>query len=638
MKDLWNLVLEASFYGSIVGGVILLTKSILKDKLSGRFNYLIWMLLIIKLIVPFGPKSDVSLFNNISFNQVSNLNIERSTIEYESTFEIENIEKLESTQDRELESNVTNSNLDNNIKNIIPVIWMIGVVNITVVLLFSQYYLYRQIRLNNKQGNARLDGILLTCKEKMTVKRDIKIVVNDFINTPSLVGIISPKILIPTTMISLSDKELEYVCLHELAHYKRKDILFNYTLLIIQAIHWFNPFIWYFFKKVREDMELATDEVVLNLLEDKEHKEYGKAILTVLQKIKTTKFTPGVLGIIEDKNTVKKRIERIKKMKLMKNKKFLFSMVGILSIIILSTVLLTSAKSNDSESESEYINYVKELYNHKSMYIGDSSNVINLINKLPLNEYINGGVELQTSNEPYGLKVFYNFKDVMDNKVQNELYSNSTIIFALIDNLGYIQYVINNDENNSITIMREEIDEYLKGTLTNQAKDLDNFNKLLDYLESSKVNSSNLDIEVSKVLINEQTLSSDGEVLTEGHIILDKEESENNIKVYLIASGGSFGFENGIFTQISGYSTVPMVMNFSKDENGKLEIIEKKEPLDGAYYISSIKDMFPIDLHKTVINEAEIYKEDIDKQQESQAKNYLKTINKDAKVQIDYLK
>ena len=89
--------------------------------------------------------------------------------------------------------------------------------------------------------------------------------------------------------------------------------------------------------------------------------------------------------------------------------------------------------------------------------------------------------------------------------------------------------------------------------------------ELLNYIESSNNNNIDLNTAVSKALIDHQSLILNGEVLTEGHVILDKEETNDYIKVYLIASGGNFGFEGDNFTIISGYSLVPMVIEFSND-------------------------------------------------------------------------
>ena len=57
MDRIWSLVLESSIYGSIVGLVIILFKAILKNKINRRWSYFLWILLFIKLIVPYGPES-----------------------------------------------------------------------------------------------------------------------------------------------------------------------------------------------------------------------------------------------------------------------------------------------------------------------------------------------------------------------------------------------------------------------------------------------------------------------------------------------------------------------------------------------------------------------------------------------------
>ncbi len=70
--------------------------------------------------------------------------------------------------------------------------------------------------------------------------------------------------------------------MHELAHYKRKDILLNKIFLIITSIYWFNPILWFCFKQIRQDMELKTDEIVLNKLPQEKQKEYAKSLVGIL--------------------------------------------------------------------------------------------------------------------------------------------------------------------------------------------------------------------------------------------------------------------------------------------------------------------------------------------------------------------
>ena len=58
-----------------------------------------------------------------------------------------------------------------------------------------------------------------------------------------------------------------------------------------------------------------------------------------------------------------------------------------------------------------------------------------------------------------------------------------------------------------------------------------------------------------------------------------------------ISSLGVFGFEDGIFTIVSGSGAIPTVMTFSKVNDGNYNLMEYKEPQDGSYYGKSIMDM-----------------------------------------------
>jgi protein-S-isoprenylcysteine O-methyltransferase Ste14 len=87
-----------------------------------------------------------------------------------------------------------------------------------------------------------------------------------------------------------------------------------------------------------------------------------------------------------------------------------------------------------------------------------------------------------------------------------------------------------------------------------------------------------LDSAVGLAIKSQSNKYSAGETATEGHIILDSEENDGTFKVYAIASLGVFGFENGIFTIVSGSGAIPTVMIFSRNENGEYSLLEYKEP------------------------------------------------------------
>lgn len=146
----------------------------------------------------------------------------------------------------------------------------------------------------------------------------------------------------------------------------------------------------------------------------------------------------------------------------------------------------------------------------------------------------------------------------------------------------------------------------------------------------------NIDQAVSKAIKSRGTNYLRGEAATQGHIVLDVEEKDNIVKVYTISSFGYFGFENGIFTEISGSGAIPTVMTFSKNSNGGYSLIEYKEPEDGEECENSIKQMFPEKLWDKALKGQESYSQ-LAESKENEAKEYLKQIGRTAEVSSKYV-
>lgn len=123
-----------------------------------------------------------------------------------------------------------------------------------------------------------------------------------------------------------------------------------------------------------------------------------------------------------------------------------------------------------------------------------------------------------------------------------------------------------------------------------------------------------------------------GELATEAHIILEHEEKDAVVKVYTISSFGYFGFENSIFTKISGSGAIPTVMTFSKNKNGGYSLINYKEPSYDEGYMDSIKEMFPERLRDKVLSEDKTSYSELAASEEAQAEEYLKQIGRTAVV------
>lgn len=108
------------------------------------------------------------------------------------------------------------------------------------------------------------------------------------LGAPMLAGLFHPVILLPED--SPAGDSMRYALLHELTHYKRKDIWLKTLVLITNIIHWFNPLMWYMVRLVERDTELACDEAALRRLPPEEHAAYGRTILNAVERMKSKRI------------------------------------------------------------------------------------------------------------------------------------------------------------------------------------------------------------------------------------------------------------------------------------------------------------------------------------------------------------
>ncbi|MDP5276406.1 M56 family metallopeptidase [Chengkuizengella axinellae] len=375
-ETMFETILRLSIMSSVLIGIILLTKAIFKDSLNAHWHYYIWFLVILRLIVPYTPESSVSIFNFLP--QISQ--------------QIEEIEGIQQSHDASpinedamIAKNLTNVSLPTEEKSVeiigeenviafetgeqkdvsfklnyesIIIIWIIGVIIILLVIATVNIRFHWKLKKQPKCKEDALLNILEECKAKLKITSNVSIIYDDTIKTPSIVGMVFPKLLMPKQMVNeLSRDEIKYVILHELTHLKRKDVFINGVAILLQAIHWFNPLVWYAFQKMRTDCEIACDAKVLSYLEKNEHLKYGQTIINVLSKLSKTNLIPITVGMASNNITnIKRRIWRIKMFKKTSKK---WSAIAVLLAVAIGIVGLTnsidtpvSANENKLEFES----------------------------------------------------------------------------------------------------------------------------------------------------------------------------------------------------------------------------------------------------------------------------------------------
>jgi bla regulator protein BlaR1 len=332
-----------SLKGSILILLILLIKTVFRDRLNTKFHYCIWFILIIKLIVPYGLESSFSvfnLFNPIMEKKIVYENDNIKTTKSLSSIDIgPNLDKIVYIKSYHNKNDLVLSKKIN-YEKILLYMWLLG----TIVLTISTVLGIRKIKIINKTavsiGMPKFNCILSNYIRMMNISEKVLLKYTDKIDSPCLYGIIKPVIFIPiNTMENISEDEFKYIIVHELSHLKRKDILIKWITIILSIVYWFNPIIRYGFCKMSEDCEVSCDADALNYLNYNENIDYGNAIIRVLELGNKAGTLIGTTSMVINKSEIKRRIIMISKYKKVSMKSVL---CGFLVVIAAGSVGLTN--------------------------------------------------------------------------------------------------------------------------------------------------------------------------------------------------------------------------------------------------------------------------------------------------------
>ena len=167
---------------------------------------------------------------------------------------------------------------------IISNLWLAGMV---VMLLYAAVSYYRLSR--KCAVSMHLQGKLYLC---------------DNIPTPFVLGIINPKIYLPSDM---APENQSYVLKHEEAHLRHRDHWWKPLGFLVLCVYWFHPLVWIAYYLFCRDLEMACDERAVAGMGEGERKAYSYALLSCAAPRRTIAMCPVAFG----ENSVKSRIKHV---------------------------------------------------------------------------------------------------------------------------------------------------------------------------------------------------------------------------------------------------------------------------------------------------------------------------------------
>lgn len=277
LERIFLQLLNMSFTASIVIAFVLVARIIL-HKAPKVFSYMLWSVVLFRLICPFSFESIFSLLPTKA-NPISQDILYMQTPNIDTGIGITNqsVPVIIPAPVPQASANPLQIWIA-----IFSHIWVLGVAALLVYSLIALFRLRKQLL------NATL--------------YQNNIFISSRIDTAFVMGIFYPKVYLPS---DLNVAERSYILLHEQTHIKRLDHIFKLISFLVLCVHWFNPFAWIAFFLSGRDMEMSCDEAVIRRLGDEVKKDYSASLLTLATGRRIVSGTPLAFGEGDTKGRIK---------------------------------------------------------------------------------------------------------------------------------------------------------------------------------------------------------------------------------------------------------------------------------------------------------------------------------------------
>lgn len=309
MNEALKTTLSLSCSGGLLIIILYLLRPWFRSRLSKRWQYYIWLVAVVRLLLPFAP--EVNLMGTL-FQQID-----------EGIAQIEVIPFLEQDISAAPEASLPGGDgvaaeeedLEDEQSGIAKghILWM-GWLMMALILFIRKVTIYQSFVKYIKAGCSEVTDIdLLEQFGRMVGQSGIKTTVelyrNDLISSPLLIGFFRPCIVLSGD--ELSDSEFRYTILHEFTHYRRRDMFYKWLIQVAVCVHWFNPLVCLMSHEVERLCELSCDEVIVKDLTMQERRAYGDTLLNAAGRGGSYKSAVASVTLSESKEQLKERLNAI---------------------------------------------------------------------------------------------------------------------------------------------------------------------------------------------------------------------------------------------------------------------------------------------------------------------------------------
>ena len=336
--------------------VVIALRYVLRGKLSLRMQYALWLLVLVRLLVPvsFGA-SDLSVMNAVPERAPTvQQGIYRQDIVGEWNDAPANAgtvgipaQSMSEAAPPNLVQNVTTATVTaptvekTDWARIAKTVWLAGAAALGLVFLAVNLRFGKKLR-RSRERVEETDACLPVYESGET-------------DTPCLFGVAKPSIYV-TPDTRTEAETLRYALAHEQTHYRHGDNLWAVLRGVCLALHWYNPLVWWAAELSRRDAELACDEATIRRIGESERAAYGRTLIRMTCEKRPALLVTATMMTDSGKG-LKERISLLVK----KPKTAAYTAVAVLLIAGLSVACtFTGGRENAELAEPFGKHYVEE--------------------------------------------------------------------------------------------------------------------------------------------------------------------------------------------------------------------------------------------------------------------------------------
>lgn len=360
MNALLKIILSLSLSGALLILVLLLVKPLVKDRLSKRWQYYIWLIVIARLLIPLAPEANLAGTVFQHFGQVvlqvdTGQRLEQAPpmtdlAEQAGDFHAGEGKPLAAAK---LPTLSIFELIKQNSTMLCLLVWFIVAVGlfirkVTVYQSFVKYIKAGRIEISDMERWERVGKLV----EQAGIKGAVGLYTNGLIASPLLIGFFRPCIMLPTVELSKSD--FENTIWHELTHYKRGDMFYKWLVQITICLHWFNPLVYVMGREINRACELSCDEAVIRKWDKNRQRTYGDTLLNAMGTGGQYKDALASVTLNESAELLKERLDAIMNFK--RPSKFIVLLTCVLTMVLSFAATAAGAYSGGHEIQLYHTN------------------------------------------------------------------------------------------------------------------------------------------------------------------------------------------------------------------------------------------------------------------------------------------